>query len=46
MICIKVYTQGRERLVAACDPDIVGKTFRSDGLVLDVSESFYHGDTM
>ena len=44
MICIKVYTQGRERLVAACDSDIVGKTFRSDGLVLDVSESFYHGD--
>lgn len=44
MICIRVYTQGRERLVAACDPDIVGKTFRSDGLVLEVSESFYHGD--
>lgn len=44
MICLKVYTQGRERLVAACDSDIVGKTFRSDGLVLQVSESFYHGD--
>jgi len=44
MICIKVYTQGRERLVAACDPDILGKTFRSEGLVLEVSESFYHGD--
>ncbi|MGD9962649.1 MAG: DUF424 domain-containing protein [Thermoplasmata archaeon] len=44
MICIKVYTQGRERLVAACDTDIVGKTFRSDGLVLQLSESFYHGD--
>ncbi|HIJ17305.1 MAG TPA: DUF424 domain-containing protein, partial [Thermoplasmata archaeon] len=34
MISIKVHTQGRERLVAACDSDIVGKTFRSDGLVL------------
>lgn len=44
MICIKVYTQGRERLVAACDADIVGKTFREDGLVLQLSESFYHGD--
>lgn len=44
MICIKVYTQGRERLVAACDSDILGKTFRSEGLVLQVSESFYHGD--
>ena len=46
MISIKVHTQGRERLVAACDSDIVGKTFRSDGLVLQVSESFYHGDDM
>lgn len=44
MICLKVYTQGRERLVAACDLDIVGKTFRSGGLVLEVSESFYRGD--
>ncbi len=44
MICIKVYTQGRERLVAACDADILGKKFRSGELVLDVSESFYHGD--
>jgi hypothetical protein len=44
MICIKVCTQGRERLVAACDPDVLGKTFRSDGLVLEVSESFYHDD--
>lgn len=44
MICIKVYNQGRERLVAACDSDIVGKTFRSDKLVLQVSESFYRGD--
>lgn len=44
MICVKVYTQGRERLVAACDPDIVGKTFKSDGLVLEVSKSFYLGD--
>ncbi len=43
-ICVRVYTQGRERLVAACDPDILGKTFRSDGLVLHVSESFYHED--
>jgi hypothetical protein len=44
MICIKVYTQGREKLVAACDSEILGKTFKSNGLVLDVSESFYHGD--
>lgn len=44
MIVVKVYTQGSERLVAACDPDILGKTFTSEGLRLEVSESFYGSD--
>lgn len=44
MILVRVITQGRERLVAACDPDLLGKTFSSDGLRLEVSESFYGGD--
>lgn len=45
MICIKVYRQGVETLVAACDLDIVGKTFRSKELKIQVSEGFYKGDT-
>lgn len=45
MICIKVHTKGSEVLVAACDSDIVGKTYRSDELMLHVSESFYKGET-
>jgi hypothetical protein len=45
MICVKVHTQGREVLVAACDSEIVGKTYKSKGLRLHVSESFYEGET-
>ena len=45
MICVKVYRQGMETLVAACDADIIGKTFKSEGLRITVSESFYKGDT-
>jgi len=45
MICVKVYRQGVETLVAACDAEIVGKTFRSKELKITVSEGFYKGDT-
>jgi hypothetical protein len=44
MICIKIHSKGVERLVAACDSDIVGKTFSSGKLRLELSESFYRGD--
>jgi len=45
MICVKVYRQGRETLVAACDAEIIGKTFRSKELKITVSEGFYKGDS-
>lgn len=45
MICIKVHRRGTETVVAACDSDIVGKTFRSKDLKIQVSEGFYKGDT-
>lgn len=44
MIRVKVYRQGTEVLVAACDSDILGKTFRSKGLKLHLSEGFYDGE--
>jgi hypothetical protein len=44
VICIKVHRQGSEVLVAACDEDIVGKTFRGNDLKITVSASFYKGD--
>jgi hypothetical protein len=45
MICVKVYNHGREVLVAACDEDIVGKTFGSHDLKIHVSEGFYRGES-
>ncbi len=45
MISVKVYSQGREVLVAACDSDILGQTFRSKDLRIHVSEGFYKGDS-
>jgi hypothetical protein len=44
MITVKMYRQGPEVLVAACDVDILGKTFRAKGLKIHVSEGFYKGD--
>ncbi|OGS47923.1 MAG: hypothetical protein A3K68_01055 [Euryarchaeota archaeon RBG_16_68_13] len=42
-IRMKVYTQGRETLVAAADADLIGKTFREGGLKIEVG-AFYEGD--
>ncbi len=44
MICVKVYRQGPEVLVAACDEDIVGKTFKGKDIKITISSSFYKGD--
>lgn len=44
MICLKVYRKGTETLVAACDSDLVGKTFTGRGLKITVSAGFYKGD--
>lgn len=45
MICVKLYRHGPEVLVAASDEDILGKTFKSGELRLQVSESFYKGES-
>lgn len=41
MICARTHLDGGTRILAACDEDIVGKTFRGDGLRITVFESFY-----
>lgn len=43
MFRIKAHIQGRERLVAACDDDLVGKKFAEGPLRLFVSPDFYDG---
>jgi hypothetical protein len=45
MISVKMYRKGSETLVAACDLDIMGRTFRSKGMKIEVSEGFYKGES-
>lgn len=44
MIWVKEYTTQGEILLAACDDDILGKTFCEGELQLVVSQSFYGGE--
>ncbi|MFQ5553338.1 MAG: DUF424 domain-containing protein [Thermoplasmata archaeon] len=43
MIRLKVYNQGTEVLVAACDADLLGQTLREGELRLEVKPEFYDG---
>ncbi len=38
---MKIYRTGREIVVAVCDSEIVGKTFREGDIKIEVKESFY-----
>lgn len=42
----KVHKHPEEVVVAVCDEEILGRTFRSDGLKLFVSEVFYKGEVV
>jgi len=46
MISIKVHVRDNERLLAACDEELLGRTFTGDGTRLKVSEIFYGGETV
>ncbi|MBQ8179057.1 MAG: DUF424 family protein [Candidatus Methanomethylophilaceae archaeon] len=43
---VRIHTNGDERILAACDEDIIGKTFRGDGMRITVSETFYRGESV
>jgi len=42
--CLKIFQQGKYVLVAACDSDLLGKTFRDGKLKLEVDKKFYGED--
>ena len=44
MISIKIHTRNGERLLAACDSELLGRTFAEKGMRLKVSEIFYGGE--
>jgi len=43
MISIKLYRQGNDLLIGACDEHLIGKKFEEGKLQLDVTKEFYDG---
>lgn len=43
MISIKIYEQGDDLVIGACDEHLLGKKFVDRKLQIDVSENFYGG---
>lgn len=41
---VKLHRHGDDRILAACDAELLGRTFRGDGTRITVSESFYGGE--
>ncbi|MDR0779006.1 MAG: DUF424 family protein [Methanomassiliicoccaceae archaeon] len=46
MISVRIHIRDGERILAACDHELLGQTFTGDGTRLKVSEIFYGGDTI
>ena len=44
MIYIKIHHAADDIILAACDEDVLGKTFKGDGAKITVSERFYNGE--
>ena len=44
MISIRIYKQGNDILIGACDEKLVGKTFREGKFQINVSKEFYDGE--
>ena len=44
MILCKIHVHEKDRILAACDEEILGMTFRGDGIKIKVSEVFYGGE--
>ncbi len=42
---LKIHSIGSEIIVAACDRELIGKTFREGELTIHVSKEFYKGDS-
>ncbi len=43
---VRLHRHTDDLILAVCDIEILGKTFRADGLRLEVHEGFYGGDTI
>ncbi len=46
MIISRIHRRGEERLLAACDAELLGKTLAEGRIRMTVSEEFYNGETI
>lgn len=44
MIYVRIHAGRDERILAACDEEVLGQTFLGDGTKITVSEGFYNGE--
>jgi len=44
MISIRIYKQGNDILIGACDEKLIGKTFSEGKFQINVSKEFYDGE--
>ncbi len=44
MLYLKVHDSGNREIIALCDEELIGKTFRDNGIKLEVNERFYKGE--
>jgi hypothetical protein len=44
MISIRVFKQGNDLVIGACDEELLGKKFTDGKFQIDVSKRFYEGD--
>ncbi|MCU0850385.1 MAG: DUF424 family protein [Candidatus Thermoplasmatota archaeon] len=44
MISVRVYQQGDDVIIGACDEHLLGKKFRKGKLQIDVAKRFYEGE--
>ena len=44
MISVKIYHQGDDLVIGACDEHLLGKKFRDGKLQIDVAKHFYDGE--
>jgi len=44
MISVKIYKQGNDLLIGACDAKLIGKKFEEGKFQIDVSKEFYDGE--
>ena len=44
MIYIRMHIADGDRLLAACDEEVLGRTYSGNGMRITVSEKFYNGE--